>query len=116
MKFKGKVFKGKREGSATGYPTANIEIQQNIQPGIYTGYAGLSPGDKMESVIYIAGGILECHILDFSSKDLYGNEISVEISHKLRDAKKFSNLEEARQQIKKDEHEARKWFSNASKK
>lgn len=110
MKITGKVFRGKREGSKIGFPTANIHIQETIEPGIYVGYASLDAGEKLKSMIYTANDVLECHIFDFPKKDLYENEISVEILHKIRGAQKFTGLKEAREQIKKDEYEAREWF------
>lgn len=110
MKISGKVFRGKREGSKIGFPTANIHVQGTIDPGIYAGYANLKDAEKLKSMIYVANDVLECHIFDFPKKDLYKNEISVEILHKIRGAQKFTGLKEAQEQINKDEYEAREWF------
>lgn len=116
MKFTGKVLRGKREGTKIGFPTANIEVLESTAPGIYAGYTSLKDQAKnnLPSIFYIAeeSQVIESHVFDFSNTDLYGSEISVEIVHKLRNVRKFSGLEEAREQIKKDELEARKWFDS----
>ena len=45
--------------------------------------------------------VLEVHIFNFS-EDIYGQRIQVEFCFKVRDEKKFSGLEELKEQIKKD--------------
>lgn len=117
MKFKGIVFRGKREGSKIGYPTANIKVKSPPSPGIYAGFASVDSEDKssLGALFYIStknDHIVECHILDFPKNDLYGKEISAETLHMIRGDQEFSNLDEARAQIKKDELEAREWFKN----
>jgi riboflavin kinase/FMN adenylyltransferase len=120
MKLTGKVVRGKQEGTKIGFPTANIRTGKSSDPGIYAGYADLDDGSLInrKAIFYISqdnSSVVECHILDFPKKDLYGDEITVEILHKLREVQEFSSLEEARAQIKKDELEAREWFSNRKK-
>ncbi len=112
----GKVIRGKREGSKIGFPTANINVAESVEPGIYVGFTqipSLYPDKKLNSLFYIPEDDtrrVESHILDFPNTDLYGSEISVEIIHKLRGVLNFSDLEEAQEQIKKDELKAREWF------
>ena len=115
MKFNGKVIRGKREGTKIGFPTANIEVSENVASGIYAGYTSLDKRN-LPSIFYVAesSSLIESHILDFPSQDLYGHEISVELSHKLRDVRQFSGLDEASKQIKKDELEAREWFKSTN--
>jgi len=108
----GKVVRGKQEGTKLGFPTANIHFNGSLEPGIYTGYASIENKDALESIIYIADSILECHILDFTKKDLYDQEISVEVLDKIRGVREFSGLDEAREQIKEDVQKARVWFRN----
>ena len=52
---------------------------------------------------------LEVYILDFN-RDIYGQEITVQLLEKIRDNEKFDSQEELVTQMKKDEHRAREFF------
>jgi riboflavin kinase/FMN adenylyltransferase len=52
---------------------------------------------------------VEVHLLDFSG-NLYGKTISVNFRNKLRDEKKFSSLDELKQQIQRDIESAREFL------
>ncbi len=109
--IRGKVIKGrKRGGSQLGFPTANIKLHDELCPklGVYAvtvetikgnfpGVAniGFSPtfGDHMFTI--------EVHILDFDH-DIYGSRIRVNMVARLRDEKKFSNIQELSGQIRQD--------------
>ena len=112
MKAKGRVIKGKREGTKIGFPTANVIIKKNVEPGIYAGYVTVPDSSRLESIFYVAEGknVVECHILDFPKRDLYDADISVDLKHKLRDVQQFTDLEIAKKQITHDEKKAREWF------
>ncbi len=83
MQITGKVIEGQKIGKKNGFPTANIALYEQIDPGIYAGR--VSFGEKeYDSALYIASlrpDILEAHILDFD-QDIYGKLISVEIFSK----------------------------------
>ncbi|MCD4722504.1 MAG: bifunctional riboflavin kinase/FAD synthetase [Desulfobacula sp.] len=109
--IRGKVIKGReRGGSQLGFPTANIKLHDELCPkhGVYAvtvetakgdfwGVAniGFSPtfGDRMFTI--------EVHILNFNH-DIYNTRIRVNMVEKLRDEKKFANIHELSEQIKKD--------------
>ncbi|MCK5695429.1 MAG: bifunctional riboflavin kinase/FAD synthetase [Desulfobacula sp.] len=109
--IRGKVIKGReRGGSQLGFPTANIKLHDELCPklGVYAvtvetakgnfwGVAniGFSPtfGDQIFTI--------EVHILDFNH-DLYNTRIRVNMVEKLRDEKKFANIHDLSEQIKKD--------------
>ncbi len=109
--IRGKVIKGrKRGGSQLGFPTANIKLHDELCPklGVYAvtvetikgnfpGVAniGFSPtfGDHMFTI--------EVHILDFDH-DIYGSRIRINMVARLRDEKKFSNIQELAGQIRQD--------------
>lgn len=127
MIFKGVVKRHLGRGKQLGYPTANIEISADTEKGVFIGYTQISKNyhstdygtfRKLPSIIFIGAPEmfgetdkrLETHILDFES-DLYGQEIVVEIIHKLRDNRKFESEEALIAQMKVDEREARKFFS-----
>ncbi len=53
---------------------------------------------------------VEAHMLDFK-ENIYGQKIRVNFIDRLRDEKKFSNISELSEQIKKDIIKARKILS-----
>ncbi len=117
--IKGQVKKHLGRGAKLGYPTANIDIPADAQEGVFVGYTTIFPErSRRPSIIFIGAPEmfgdeekrLEAHILDFEG-DLYGQEIVVEIIHKLRDNRKFSTQEELVAQMKEDERQASEFFA-----
>ncbi|MBT6062262.1 MAG: bifunctional riboflavin kinase/FAD synthetase [Anaerolineae bacterium] len=107
------VIHGDGRGRKINIPTANIEIKaEKITPknGVYATWAILQ-GKKHPAVTNI--GIrptftpdkeranIETHILGFS-KNIYGEELKLELVERLRDEKKFSSVNELLQQIHAD--------------
>jgi riboflavin kinase/FMN adenylyltransferase len=117
---RGTVIKGKnRGGRLLGFPTANLELVDELtpKPGVYVvkvliddkSYNGLTNigynptfGNNVFSV--------ETHILDFS-EDLVGKSIRVNFIERLRSEKTFKSIEDLANQIKKDTLKARELFS-----
>jgi riboflavin kinase/FMN adenylyltransferase len=108
--FSGKVVSGNSLGRTIGVPTANLWLPKSNLPikGVYA----VKVHYEKEILLGIAnmgirptiGGenpVLEVHIFDFD-KNLYGKRIEVEFCNKIREEKKFSNLEELKSQIHKD--------------
>jgi riboflavin kinase/FMN adenylyltransferase len=108
-----------RGGRLLGFPTANIILHDELCPktGVYAvtvecrnsrhkGVAniGYCPtfGDQVFSV--------EVHILDFN-ENIYDHKIRVNFVQRIRDEKKFSNISELSDQIKKDIVKTRKILS-----
>lgn len=110
-----KPFSG--QGRKLGYPTANIECAPDTPEGTFVGYTTLMNHD-LPSIIFIGAPVTlgetykraESYILDLEDKDLYGQEILIEVIHKLRDNQKFKSVDELVKQIKLDETLARTWF------
>lgn len=109
--IEGKVIHAKKLGRTIGFPTANIKLQENLiipKRGIYAtrvyigneiyigatnvGYNPTVNGEKMS---------IETNILDFN-KDIYGKTIKVEFLERIRDEKKFKDLNELKVQLKMD--------------
>ena len=95
-------MRGKRLGKSFGFPTANIKLDEKLEGGVFVGSV-LIKNKRYKAAIFIPakGDILEAHILDFDG-NLYGKEIEVEISEKIRDVVKFDDDKNLVEQIKKD--------------
>ena len=111
FKVFGRVSYGAKVGRELGFPTANINLKRysvpvcgvfavllRVRGNVYRGAAnvGIRPtvGDLVKP-------ILEVHLLNFN-KNIYGEKVSVEFMHKVRDEKKFSNIESLVRNIEKD--------------
>jgi riboflavin kinase/FMN adenylyltransferase len=108
----GHVVEGDRFGRQLGFPTANLDATNLILPpnGVYSGCT------KLKGQLYrVALNIgfrptmasaapqlrVEAHLLDFDG-GLYGEELEVELTGKLRAERKFASPAELREQIASD--------------
>lgn len=113
----GAVQQYSQEGRKLGYPTANIECSADTPEGVFVGYTSLM-NQRLPSIIFIGAPItlgetikrVESHILDLEDKDLYGQEIQIEVIEKLRGNKKFNSRAELVAAMKADEKAARAYF------
>ena len=111
----GIVVEGKKIAGELGYKTANINHKINlIKPkfGVYKTRTFIEDENKFYDSITNFGikptfdnssskPLFETHLLDFS-KNLYHKKIRVEFLDFIRDEKKFSSVEELKNQIKFD--------------
>lgn len=117
--FSGIIKKYTGTGRKLGYPTANIEIDDETDEGVFVGYASLPGSGELPALIFIGkpltiaqnGKRLEAHILDFPDKDLYGERIDVSVLKKIRDNRKFDSVDKLIQKMKNDELKARNYFN-----
>lgn len=111
----GLVFEGAKRGRTIGFPTANIKVPEDkLLPaiGVYACFAKFG-GKDHKGMVNIGnnptfdglGLHVEVNVFDFDG-DLYGKEIELEIVHKIRDEKKFSGLDELKNQLIKDKEES----------
>jgi riboflavin kinase/FMN adenylyltransferase len=110
-------------GRALGYPTANLEvgspIKKQLTRGVYVGWALSEGGMPRGALVNIGvrptfGGrelSIELHILGFSG-NLYGKTLDVELVKRLRDEKKFDEIEGLVRQIEMDIEQARMLLAN----
>ena len=121
----GHVIGGRRIGRTIDFPTANIELSsEKIAPacGIYASMTRV--GDRLYPSVTNFGTnptvtsserkLLETHIIGFSG-DIYGERISVYLTRRIRDEKKFDSLPELRAQIKRDSAYAMSLFEKTEK-
>ncbi len=116
FRLKGPVGGGKERGQVLGFPTANIVVDQDQALPINGVYATLSYiGDKVyRSVTNIGvrptfdeeGRTVEVFIMDFSG-DIYGQELAIELIHRLRGEVKFAGPDDLTAQINKDVEQAK---------
>ena len=115
--FHGKVVKGVARGTILGFPTANIEVEneRKLIPknGVYiveckihdnTVYGVMNIGIR-PTFSDTTSVIIEVHLIEFN-KDIYGEEIKVSLLKRLRDEKKFESKEELIYQIERDKRKA----------
>ncbi len=106
------VIKGAQLGRNLGFPTANLKYPKNIIKipyGVYKVKVFDKPAVMNWGIKPTIGSdeIIEVHIPNFT-EDLYNKELQIEIISKIRDEKKFSNLDDLKEQIKKDVEECLK--------
>lgn len=117
----GRVAVGRRMGRKLGFPTINIEVENELMPahGVYiTGVHIPSFGPVFGSVTNIgvrptvyerSNVVVECHVLDFTS-DVYREEVRLFFYARLRDERVFGSSMELVTQIRRDVETARLYF------
>lgn len=109
----GRVVQGEGLGGKIGFPTANLDVENELLPanGVYAARA------LVEGVVFAAAVNIgtrptitgsssseirvEAHFLEFSD-DLYGHHVRLDFLTRLRDERAFKNVEELRAQIEAD--------------
>lgn len=120
--LEGLVIKGEGRGKKIGFPTANIQVSEDLivpQRGVYvtrTSYKGMTfnsitnvghnPTFKDSTQIHV-----ETNLFDFES-DIYGEMLEIQFLQKLRDEKKFPTVNDLVEQIRNDVISAKKILSN----
>jgi riboflavin kinase/FMN adenylyltransferase len=118
----GRVQHGQKLGRQLDAPTANIALRRIRSPlqGVYAvnvsgGGLHKAPGVANVGVKPTIGesleATLEVHVLD-GSPDLYGERLTVQFWHKLRDEQKFPSLDALKAGIAADKANARAWLAN----
>jgi len=128
----GKVIAGNHLGRTIGFPTANIEtpaykllpkegvyrVKVQVQSSKFNPVLNLiqdNSGQKSKiGMLYIgkrpvlkqedAKVHVEVHIFDFD-RDIYGQEIAVALTHRIRDDVRFENLEQLTRQLHRDRND-----------
>ncbi len=130
FRFLGRVYHGDGRGRSLGFPTANLEILQDIMPppGVYPARARIldleaprmgEAGDfrvlrrtEWQSGILNFGyrptfqggesqALPELHLFDFDG-DLYGRQVEVALGPRIREEKAFDSAETLKKQIAED--------------
>ena len=124
FQVQGKVIQGKKLGREIGYPTINLQLnnEHKIMPldGVYAvevRIAGLKHFGMMNIGInptinapYEEEKKYEVHLFDFD-QDLYDENVIVLFRKFIREEKTFDNLDALKLQIQADEKNIRKYFN-----
>jgi len=122
--IRGRVVVGDRRGRILGFPTMNLEAENEVLPqsGVYAGRvrfldAGSPAAGASFGAVTNVGRrptfgaservLTEAHLLDFSG-DAYGRRIEITFEHHLREERRFPGVEALRAQIAADAELARR--------
>lgn len=116
----GQVIKGEQRGRTIGYPTANIQTKQGkalpigvfavttqIKQSNYKGMANVGPRPSFPN----HPPSLEVNLFD-TNTDLYDQELTVTFHQHLRAQRKFTSLDDLKEQLKHDEETTRAVLSH----
>lgn len=120
-RMSGRVAHGDKRGRQLGYPTANIYLHRHKVPlnGVYAVQLFGIDEEPVDGVANIGvrptfsgtdRALLEVHLFDFN-RDIYGAHVQVVFLKKLRDEKKFADLDALVAQIDQDAEAARAFFT-----
>jgi len=120
----GTVVRGKdRGGRLLGFPTANLELVDELVPKVGVYAVKVVFGDQSFNGVTNIGYnptfgkgpfSVETHILDFK-EDLLGKSIRVKFVKRLRDERPFGSIKDLADQIGRDVLSARKLFKSMTK-
>lgn len=115
----GRVIKGDARGRLLGFRTANIRLNRMTPAllGVFVvkvfwgkktvwGVANLGTRPTVDGL----KTLLEVHLFQFD-QDLYGERLTVEFLHKIRDEQRFNSIEALQNQILQDVKTANDWLS-----
>jgi riboflavin kinase/FMN adenylyltransferase len=124
----GTVIHGEKRGRKLGFPTANLQLHHELTPpqGVYACMVKVNGSDELVTGAVNLGmrpsfenvePSIEVHLIDFDG-DLYSQHLEVFFLEKLRDERKFTDVDDLRQQITADVNAAknvcRKFISGKS--
>ncbi|MCP4897951.1 MAG: bifunctional riboflavin kinase/FAD synthetase [bacterium] len=119
----GLVLQGKRLGRKLGFPTLNVEVENELVPtrGVYVTAVHIpSFGRTFPSVtnvgvrptVYENSNVtIESHLLDFTA-DVYDERVRLYFLKRLRAEREFQSPTQLMSQISKDVEQAQLWFLN----
>src|SRR5688500_13034084 len=115
----GTIVEGKRRGRELGFPTANLENRKELVPpnGVYAtirtddrGGRGGATNIGRRAPFGETAATMETHVLDFSG-DLYGQSVRLAFVERLRDERRFEDVDALKAQIDADKRRAERLFT-----
>lgn len=124
FEVRGFVRRGDQRGRTIGFPTANVEVPEHFcvpAEGVYAAWYIRDLGDGREVTLPAAVNIgrrptfyedasrlsIEAHVIDAVDLDLYGEVARLQFVDRLRGEKKFADVEELIEQLRRDVDRAR---------
>jgi len=120
----GTIVEGRRRGRELGFPTANLQTPNELLPphGVYATTL------EVDGVVHAAitnvgvnptfgeGGktTVETHVLHYDGGDLYGRRVHLGFVQRLRDERRFADVDALRAQIDADCRRAERLFTRLS--
>ncbi len=114
---RGEVVVGDRRGRTIGFPTANVRPDPAVivpAGGVYACFVRVGEGSRAACTnVGVAPTFargenkIEAHLLDFED-DLYGRSVEVGFLQRIRGERRFSGVEELKEQIGRDVQETRR--------
>jgi riboflavin kinase / FMN adenylyltransferase len=122
---RGRVAAGDQRGRTIGFPTANVEVSNELAmpaDAVYAGWYLRPDGSRHGAAINLGrrptfyeeagSSLLEAHLLDFAG-DLYGEPARVQFVAKLRGETRFDGIEALTAQLQRDVADARRLLAVA---
>lgn len=110
--IEGKIVKGAQKGRTIGFPTINLNVSGGFltpKNGVYGGYVKIC-GEVYRAAINVGHAptfnfsneiVIEAHLFNFS-KNVYFEHAEIFFTEYIRGEKKFSSVEELKENISKD--------------
>ena len=124
--FSGTVISGDKRGRSLGFPTANIKLNNSdkLLPGLGIYAVQVTVGNEIHSGLLSIGRrptfydngeiVAEVYIYDFD-RDIYDQQITINLLEKIRKEEKFSSSEELIAQMHKDREAGIKIFNEITR-
>ncbi len=123
-RIRGMVVHGAKRGAKLGFGTANLNAIDTLLPsvGVYAGRGfvnntvrpaaiNIGPNPTFDSVALK----VEAHLLDWDGSPLYGQPLEIDFLARLRDVKKFSGIDELKQQLHDDVAATRRVYEDSQR-
>jgi riboflavin kinase/FMN adenylyltransferase len=119
----GNVLEGKRLGRKLGFPTLNIEVENELQPdrGVYVTAVHIPSFNRTFSAVTNIGvrptiyqnslTTVESHLLDFTA-DVYREKVRLFFLQRLREERAFDSTTDLMVQIRRDVESAHTYFAD----
>ena len=118
LTFSAPVERGSARGKDLGFPTANLDVEAglvgDLEKGVFAARVRRQGAVEYGAVLNVgvrptfgeSDVVVEIHILDFA-EDIYGETLEVTVLDKLRDERRFPDVQSLVRQIEKDIETAR---------